>query len=102
MSSASFAEAGSPVKAAPLAHQRLASKPGRFYRCVDLRRFTAHWGWGRRDLIRVDLTLAHKGNAFFDYQFGRADIAKQFRSGFEINFVLGNDVAGDLAANNHG
>jgi hypothetical protein len=56
----------------------------------------------RRNFVRVDFGLADKGDAFFDHQFRGANVAKQFGLGLDVDFLPGDDIAVDLAADDNG
>ena len=88
------------ARAAP--EQRRLNAPIGFGRLGDLRRFA-----GSRlrrvgeTLFGLTSVLPTKVTPSSIDQFGGANVAEQFRLGFDLDLVLGDDVAVDLAAHDH-
>lgn len=64
-------------------------------------RFAAGRRRRRSHFVRIDFALADEGDSFLDRQLGGANVAEQFRLGLDVDLVLGDDVAGDLATHDH-
>src|SRR5688572_21724046 len=50
------------------------------------------------DLLRTELGLAHERNAFLDCELAGADVAEELRIGLNFDLIVGDNIAGDLAA----
>ena len=59
------------------------------------------WRRARRYLVGIHLGLSHKRDAFLDDQLGGADISEHFSLGLDFDFVLGNKVAVNFAADDY-
>jgi len=70
-------------------------------------RYLRHVRWMQRrwcsccDLFRVDLGPAHESNAFLHCELAGADVAKEFRVGFNFDLIVGDNIPLDFAPHHY-
>src|SRR4030095_1746852 len=59
------------------------------------------WCCGGSNLLRTNLGLAPERNAFLHCEPAGADVAEELRIGFNLDLIVGDDIAVDLTAHHH-